>query len=83
MAIVLGGCLGTPVASYNWQFRQLRADAADKQSALAQCETYAKGQARRIGAANLQIWTYASRVDSCMRLEGWETIGRPVTVNYV
>jgi hypothetical protein len=42
--LFLTACIsfGTPVATYDWQFRKLRADAAPQDKAFKECESTAK-----------------------------------------
>ncbi len=81
--LLTGACTGTPRASYDWKFSQIRADATEKDVAFKACEAIAKRRGNRILAANLRIWTYASTVETCMKNEGWQTEGKPVTISYV
>jgi hypothetical protein len=79
----LSACLGRPVATYNWQFRQIGADATAQDQALTKCESKAKRGSREIRNDNLRIWSYVEALEFCMKQEGWESQGRPVTISYV
>lgn len=79
----LGGCMGTPVARYDWTFRQVSPDAVEQDKAFSACKAMAQRTANRIGAANLRIWTFASTLESCMKQNGWQSEGRPVSISYI
>lgn len=79
---LLSACLGRPVATYNWQFRQISSDATAQDKAFARCESKAKRENREIRSDHLRIWSFVEALEFCMKREGWESQGRPVTVSY-
>jgi hypothetical protein len=83
LSCALSACFGRPVASYNWQFRQMSAEAKDKDKTLASCETAAKRANSQIRNDNMRIWSYVDSLQFCMRQQGWESLGRPVTITYI
>jgi hypothetical protein len=86
LALSSAGCVTirpTPVASYDWQFAQLRDDATDKDKAFQICDSTAKRRARLVTAPLQQIYRYGALVQSCMQFEGWRLTKDPITIRYV
>lgn len=83
LSFSLSACLGRPVASYNWQFRQISADATAQDKAFNKCESKAKRENREVRNDFMRIWSFVESLEFCMKQEGWESQGRPVTVSYI
>jgi hypothetical protein len=83
LVTALPACVGRPEASYNWQFRQISADAKDKDRTFTACEASAKRSSRQIRNDSTRIWSFVEALEFCMRQNGWESQGRPVTITYV
>jgi hypothetical protein len=75
--------LGTPVATYDWQFIKLRADASPQDKAFNECESSAKKRNRFIGNALIQIHSYIDDVQSCMRVEGCVVSKKPYDLKWI
>ncbi len=84
LAALGAGCrTATPVASYDWKWERLRADATDEDEAFKVCNGAATRATRLQPNALLQITRHASGLMSCMRQQGWKSVGQPVKVRYV
>ncbi|MGL4975874.1 MAG: hypothetical protein ACRC56_11300 [Bosea sp. (in: a-proteobacteria)] len=84
LAAFAAGCrTATPVASYDWKWERLRADATDEEQAFKTCNGAATRATRLQPNAMLQITRHATGLMSCMRQQGWRSVGQPVKVRYV
>jgi hypothetical protein len=83
--LFVGGCVnyGTPVATYEWHFRQIRGDAIPQEKAFNSCEPAAKKRNKFIGYTLYQIYSYSDDVISCMTNEGWLITKQPYTIKNV
>ena len=83
--LLLTACIsfGTPVATYDWQFRKIRADATPQDKAFRECESASKKNNRFIGNAMIQIHSYIDDVQSCMRVEGWVITKKPYDLKWM
>jgi hypothetical protein len=82
-ALAAGCRTATPVASYDWKWEKLREDATDEDDAFKTCNGAATRATRLQSNAMLQITRHASGLMSCMRQQGWKSVGQPVKVRYV
>jgi hypothetical protein len=78
-----GGCqtagqTKTTPARFDWDFKQIAANAPDRDETFKKCDRAAKDRARFVMNYEEQVSRYGHSVISCMRIEGWGITRNPL-----
>jgi hypothetical protein len=61
----------TTPARFDWDFKQIAANAPDRDETFKKCDRAAKDRARFVMNYEEQVSRYGHAIISCMRIEGW------------
>jgi hypothetical protein len=68
----------TTPAHFDWDFKQIAANAPDRDETFKKCDRAAKDRARFVINYDEQVSRYGHAVISCMRIEGWGITRNPL-----